>query len=418
MSGSNTYRPHYFYMTQRRQIVTLYASTLGGVLLGVLASIVNTRFLDPADYGDVRYVQNIINFIATFLIFGYFLSGARLMALSDDRQYVGRVKGMMIIILALACLVLSIAMPVNYFLHTDRPAVSMLFLVSMPVCFYPLLLNYIDQTAQGDNQIGHLAVARLLPYLLYVPTGYFFYSYYGATPTRMVLLQWGIYSAVYVIIIIATKPLFRQLKPIWKKLNEENRNYGIQLYIGSLVMVSTNYLAGISLGYFNEDNSEVGFYTLALTVTTPLAALPTIVGTTYFKKFAKQSSIPSKVIIVTVGMTAITCVFFVLLIHPIVELLFSERYATVATYASILSVGECIHGLGDMFNRYLCSHGQGVSVRNASIANGVFKVMGYTVLVWLFNTNGALATTIICNLIYFGCLIFYYIRFTKQPANG
>lgn len=404
-------------MTQRQQIATLYVSTLGGVLLGVLASIVNTRFLDPADYGDVRYVQNIINFVATFLIFGYFLSGARLMALSDDRQYVGRVKGMMIIILILACIVLSIAMPINYFLHTDRSAVAMLFLVSMPVCFYPLLLNYIDQTAQGDNQIGHLAAARILPYLFYVPIGYFFYSHYGATPTKMVLLQWGIYSAIYIGIIIATKPLFRGLKPIWIKLNEENRNYGIQLYIGSLVMVSTNYLAGISLGYFNEDNSEVGFYTLALTVTTPLAALPTIVGTSYFKKFAKQPFIPKKVIVVTVGMTALTCVLFILLIHPIVEFLFSDRYATVATYASILSVGECIHGLGDMFNRYLCSHGQGVSVRNASISNGIFKVFGYTILVWLFNTNGALATTIICNLIYFGCLIHSYNQFTKSAPH-
>ena len=405
-------------MTQRQQIATLYVSTLGGVLLGVLASIVNTRFLDPVDYGDVRYVQNIINFVATFLIFGFFLSGARLMALSDDRQYVGRVKGMMIIILILACIVLSIAMPINYFLHTDRSAVAMLFLVSMPVCFYPLLLNYIDQTAQGDNQIGHLAAARILPYLFYVPIGYFFYSHYGATPTKMVLLQWGIYSAIYIGIIIATKPLFRGLKPIWIKLNEENRNYGIQLYIGSLVMVSTNYLAGISLGYFNEDNSEVGFYTLALTVTTPLAALPTIVGTSYFKKFAKQPSIPKKVIVATVGMTAVTCVLFILLIRPIVELLYSQRYAVVGTYASILSVGYCIHGLGDMFNRYLCSHGQGVSVRNASIANGVFKVLGYTGLVAIFNTNGAIATTIICDIVYFSCLMYYYTRFTKQPANG
>lgn len=405
-------------MTQRQQIATLYVSTLGGVLLGVLASIVNTRFLDPADYGDVRYVQNIINFVATFLIFGYFLSGARLMALSDDRQYVGRVKGMMIIILALACIVLSIAMPVNYFLHTDRPAVALLFLVSMPVCFYPLLLNYIDQTAQGDNQIGHLAAARILPYLVYVPIGYAFYTYYGATPTKMVLLQWGIYSAIYIGIIIATKPLFRKLKPIWKKLNEQNRSYGIQLYIGSLVMVSTNYLAGISLGYFNKDNSEVGFYTLALTVTTPLAALPAIVGTAYFKKFAKQSSIPTKVILYTVALTATSCILFILLIHPIVEFLYSERYAVVGTYASILSIGFCIHGLGDMFNRYLCSHGQGVSVRNASIANGVFKVLGHTGLVALFNTNGAIATTIICDVVYFSCLIYYYIRFTKQPDNG
>ena len=402
---------------QKKQVVMLYASTLTGVFLGVLSSIVNTRFLAPADYGDVRYVQNIINFVTTFLLFGYFLSGARLMALSNDRDYVGRVKGMMIVILAGACVVIALAMPINSLLHADQPQVAWLFLLSIPVCFSPLFHNYIDQTAQGDNQIGLLSLARLLPYLVYVPIGYLVYSTYGATSNKMVLLQWGIYTAVYLVIIIATKPLFRHLKPVWKDLNDENKRYGIQLYIGSLVMVSTNYLAGISLGYFNEDNSEVGFYTLALTVTTPLAALPAIVGTTYFKKFATQPAIPKKVISATVGLTFTSCILFILLIHPVVEFLYTDSYAIVGTYASILSVGYCIHGLGDMFNRYLCSHGQGASVRNASIANGVFKLLGYTLLVWLFNTNGAIATTIICDVVYFSCLIYYYVRFTKQPVH-
>lgn len=405
-------------MTQRRQIIMLYGSTLVGVLLGVLSSIVNTRFLTPAEYGDVRYVQNIINFLSSLLLFGYFLSGARLMALSDDRQYVARVKGTMILVLCAVCLVLILAMPVCYFLHTDKPAVAVLFLVSMPVCFYPLVMNYIDQTAQGDNQIVHLSMARLLPFLLYVPIGYVVYSLYGATSTRMVLLQWGVYSVVYIGVIVATRPVFRNLRPIWEQLKDENRRYGIQLYIGYLVMVSTNYLAGISIGYFNEDNSEVGFYTLALTVTAPLAALPSIIGTTYFKKFATQSRIPRKVIITTVAMTMATCVLFVLLIHPVVRWLYTDRYAVVGTYASILSVGFCIHGLGDMFNRYLCSHGQGVSVRNASIANGIFKILGFTVLVALFNTAGAIATTLACDVVYFACLIYYYVRFTKTTAHG
>ena len=370
----------------KRQIVILYVSTLLGVLLGLLSSIVNTRFMSTSDYGDVRYIQNVINFIAAFLLFGYFLSGARLMALTDDVQHSRRIKGVMVIILAIACLTLSLIMPVCYFLHADKPTVAILFLVSMPVCAYPLFLNYIDKTTQGDNQIGRLALARILPYLIYVPVGYAVYSCWGATSTRMILL--------------------------------ENKRYGIQLYIGSLVMVATNYLAGISLGYFNENNSEVGFYTLALTVTTPLSALPSIVGTAYFKKFATQPCIPTKVIVSTVLMTAFTCICFLLLIHPVVTYFYTDRYAIVGTYASFLSVGFCIQGLGDMFNRYLCSHGQGVSVRNASIANGVFKIFGYTVLVAMFNTNGAIATTIICDVIYFSCLMYYYVRFVKEEKDG
>lgn len=404
--------------TPKKQIGILYVSTLAGVALGVLSSIVNTRFLPPAEYGDVRYVQNIVNFISVFLLLGYFLSGARLMALSNDENYIRRVKGSMLIVLIASCILLAAAMPVCYLLHLDKPAVGFLFLVSLPVCSYPILLNYIDQTTQGDNQIGRLSIARLLPYLIYVPTGFAVYSYFGATSTNMMLLQWGIYSMVYIAVIISTKPVFRNLKPVWKELQKENKDYGIQLYLGSLVMVASNYIAGISLGYFNHDNSEVGFYTLALTVTAPLAYLPTIVGTTYFKKFASQSFIPSKVVSATVLMTIVSCILFLLIIRPVVTFLYTDKYTVVGIYASYLSVGSCIHGLGDMYNRYLCSQGQGVSVRNASIINGVLKIIGFTVLVALFNTSGAIFTVLCCDTVYFICIYYYYKRFTKSAING
>lgn len=399
---------------QKIQVIMLYTSSLLGVLLGILSSIVNTRFLTPTDYGDVRYIQNLVNFIASFLLFGYFLSGSRLMALSTDLSYTRRIKGMMVVILALAGLALLLSMPLCYLFHLDDPHLATLFLITMPVCLVPLLFNYIEQTAQGDNQIGRLSLTRLLPYLIYVPTAYLIYKYTGATSRKMLWLQWGIYSTVYLSIIISTRPKFTNLAPVWETLKTENHSYGIQLYIGSLVMVATNYLAGISLGFFNSDNSEVGFYTLALTVTSPLATLPAIVGTTYFKKFASQPCIPNKVLQFTALLTLGTCIVFLLIIQPVVTYLYTERYAIVGIYASVLSIAYCIHGYGDMLNRYLGSHGQGKAIRNASIANGIFKIIGFTLLVALFNTKGAIATVIVCDIIYFGSLIWYYRKFVGQ----
>lgn len=401
-------------MEQKRQAVLLYTSSLAGVALGVLSSIVNTRFLCPTDYGDVRYVQNIINFIASLLLFGYFMSGSRMLALSNDRNNCRRIKGVMIIILGICSALLVAGVIGCALLHSDKPVVSNLFLISIPVCLCPLLLNYIEQTAEGDNQIGRLSLARLLPYLLYVPAGYLIYKTYGATSQTMILLQWGIYAMVYAVIISSTRPTLKELRPVWQQMKDENHDYGFQLYIGSLVMVATNYLAGISLGYFNAENSEVGFYTLALTVTSPLATLPKIVGTTYFKRFASQPCIPRKVIILTLALTASTCIGFLLVIRYVVVFLYTEQYAVVAIYASYLSLAYCLHGLGDMFNRYLGSHGQGRSIRNASIANGVFKMFGFTILVALFNTNGAIMTVIICDIIYFCSLIYYYRKFTSK----
>lgn len=397
-----------------RQTFILYASTLLGVAFGVVASVINTRFMSPTDYGDVRYVQNILQFASSLLLFGYFLSGSRLLALSENEDESRKIRGCMVLILAVTAIIMFLITAGCAVAHYNRPIIAKLFVVSLPVCIYPILLNYINTTAQGDNHIGRLSAARLVPSLLYIPLAYLIYSVYGATSTRMILIQWGLYTIVLLALTISTKPIFKDIKRIFHNLSAENRDYGFQLYIGSLVMVATNYLAGISLGVFNSDNTEVGFYTLALTVTGPLAMLPSIIGTTYFKEFAKLDKIPSSVMRNTLIITTISCVLFILLIKQFVVLLYTEEYATVGIYASWLSVGYCIHGFGDMLNRYLGSHGQGRDIRNASIANGVVKVFGYTLFVYLWNTPGALFTTILCDFIYTAMILWYYVKFVKS----
>ena len=402
---------------EKKQVVMLYGATLGSVFLGVFSSIINTRFLAPTDYGDVRYVQNIITFVASLLLFGFFLSGSRLLAVSKDENNSREIRGTMVVILVVASAILCLSSAIAAFVHYNNGNLFTLFLVSLPVCLHPLLANYVNTTAQGDNHIGRLAFARLMPPVLYVGIAYLIYSRFGASSVMMILLQWGIATLILLGVVISQRPSFSNLKEKFELLKKENKQYGFHLYIGSLVMVSTSYLAGISLGIFNEDNSEVGFYTLALTVTSPLAMLPSIIGTTYFKKFATLPSIPKKVFKATVALTLGSCVCFVILIKPIVVFLYTERYSVVGLYASILAIGFCIHGIGDMMNRYLGSHGQGKCIRNASVCNGVIKVLGYTFLVMLWNTKGALATTLICDVVYCLMILYYYIKFIKEPLN-
>lgn len=396
---------------QKKQVIILYVSTMIGTLLGVLSSIVNTRYLDPLDYGNVRYVQNIINFIASILLFGYFLSGSRLLALSDDIKRSAEIRGCMILILGVALIFLMLATGINYFFQTKQYGVADLFLISLPVCAQPLLLNYLNTTAQGDNHIGRLALTRCLPPLLYIPIAYLIFTHYGASASLMILLQWGSAVIIYISIIFSTKPSFNNLHKIFHELNQENKTYGFHLYTGSLVMVTSGYLAGIFLGIFNEDNINVGFYTLAMTITGPLQMLPAIIGTTYFKKFATQSCIPSQVLKATMLLSVGSCVLFILIIYPLVKFLYSESYAVVGIYAAWLAVGFSLHGIGDMFNRYLGSHGQGKSIRNSSFACGSFKIFGFCVLVMVWDIVGALVTVIISNMIYFVCMIIYYIKF-------
>lgn len=400
---------------QKKQVVTLYGASLIGMLFGVCNSVINTHALSPADYGDVRYVQNIITFISTILLLGYFASGSRLLAISKDEAKSRSIRGCLIEILGILVLITIGLMFVLYGLHDffkPFPGKT-LFLVSIPVCAMPLLLNYINTTSQGDNQIGRIALARLLPSFLYLSIAYFLYKQIHVTSTIMVLLQWGIGTTVLLGIVLSSGLSFKNTKEAYQSLKKENSSYGIQLYYGSLAMVATQYIGGITLGLFNMDNSVVGFYTLALTVTTPLQMVPSIIGTTYFKKFAQETKIPRSVfrnsLLITIG----TNVIFVLCIYPIVTLLYSKEYADVGLYAMLLSVGFSLHGFGDFINRYLGSHGQGRSIRNSSFACGFMLIIGNTLLAYLCGVYGAIMTKILSSLFYVLTLLYYYIKFTK-----
>lgn len=397
---------------QQGQALMLYAATLSGVLMGFAASIINTNAISTGDYGDVRYVQNIIQLISCVLLFGYFQSGSRLLALSDSRRRSGELRGTLVLILAACSLLLMAAVGLMYFFHASSPQVARLFLFSLPVCFYPMLLNYLNTTAQGDGHIFLLSCARLLPALLYVPIAWFVYSAYGATASLMVWLQWGIYSVVLLAVVAAARPVFRNVGERFAELSVENKAYGLNLYWGSLAMVATNYLAGVTLGLFNEDNVDVGFYTLALTLTGPLAYLPAIVGTAYFKQFARQDRIPDKVFKCTLLLTVGSCVAFILLVRPFVHLLYPPEYAQVGTYASWMAVGFSFHGIGDMLNRYLGSHGQGRPILLSSVGCGLVKVTGYVALVYFFGITGALLTTILSSMVYCIMLWCYYRGYT------
>lgn len=399
----------------KKQIILLYSSTIVGVFLGILVSILNTRYLDPSSYGDVRYVNNIIAFFSGIFLFGYFVSGSRLLALSKNKEETNQIKGGLVFILGITVVLMIIVMIIsglvhNFYLHKSY---YYLFYLVIPVCGSTLLLNYINTSSQGDNSIKTIALARLLPQLIYIIIAFIIYRNYGASSEKMLLIQNGISLIILSILILENSPNFSNLRQTLKKLREENKKYGLQVYYGSLANVSVQYIAGFSLGVLSADNTEVGFYTLALTVTSPLMMLPNVIGTTYFKQFAHQNKIPKKVVLITYIVSACSLIGFVFLIYPIVDILYDKSYKNVAIYASILALGFTLHGLGDVYNRFLGAHGQGIFLRNAAWFSGVFSIFGYTIGIYYWGIFAAIATRIVTSILYFSILLYYYLKFVR-----
>lgn len=401
---------------QRKQVLILYGSTIIGVFLGVISSVINTRFLPPDEFGDVRYVQNLIGFISSLLLLGYFTSGSRLLALSKSNEYSRKIRGAVIFVMVVTMLILSLSMFLFYIysLMNGIDNLSPLYLVSIFIGGNVILLNYINTTSQGDNHIGRIAIARLLPTFCYIVAAVVLYNLFSATPLLMLSLYNGIAVLILSVIIYSTKPDFKDLKDSLKTLNDENKRYGLQVYIGSLSGVSTSYIAGITLGSFCSSNASVGFYTLALTIATPLSMLPATIGTTYFKQFANQKQIEKKIIYASILMTLMTLVVFILSIDLIIQILYDEKYSSVGTYASFLAIATSMHGLGDMFNRFLGAHGQGKQIRNGAFACGIITTIGSIVLVYYWQISGAIITKILGSMTYMIMMVYYYKAFTKK----
>ena len=397
----------------KKQVLLLYGSSIIGVALGIINSVVNTRALAPSEYGDYRYVQNIIDFITSLLLFGYFTSGSRLLALSRDEEHSRNIRGAMCFILGIAISILMVAMLILGFLKV-LPTGPNLFFLAIPVCGYSLMLNYINTVGQGDNHIGRISAARLLPPGLYCIIAFIIYKYWGASSSMMLLLYDGIGIIIYAALIISTKPNFSNLRNSLIALSQENKHYGFNVYLGSLIAVSTQYIAGITLGKFCIDNSNVGFYTLSATMAAPLSMLPMIIGTTFFKQFASQKKIDKKVLSYSFVLTLASCLLFIFLIKYVVAFLYDENYSSVGLYAAFLAIATSINGLGDLFNRFLGAHGQGKPIRNGAFACGIITVLGNILFVYLWGINGAIATRVLSATIYFLFMSMSYRFFTKR----
>ena len=401
-----------------QQVLVLYISSLLGILLGVLNSVINTRNLVPELYGNYRYVQNIISFVSSILLVGFFTSGSRLLALSKEEAYSRRIRGAMCTILGITNIILMIVMAVLYMLSIGKgnSDLTSVYLVSIPLCGNILFINYINTTAQGDNQINRIALARFLPSLLYCSTAFLIYHFIGASSSLMLALFNG--SAIIVLgsIIISTKPSFKNVKESFRILNEENKKYGFNVYLGSLMGVSTQYIAGIALGQISATNAEVGFYTLALTIAHPLATLPGTIGTTFFKSFAENGQISKKVLRGSIAVTILSFIVFSLSIKYIVGFLYDESYSSVSIYSIYLAAAACVNGLGDLFNRFLGAHGQGRQIRNGAFACGVVVLLGSFTLIPIWGIYGAIATRVFSATTYFICMVLFYLVFIKK--NG
>jgi O-antigen/teichoic acid export membrane protein len=292
----------------------------------------------------------------------------------------------------------------------------------IPFAWIFLLTSYFEVLFQADNKIGLLAKSRLYPKIIFfisILLLYLFFTNYKGNRLKIIWIFFLLTQiAGFLYIIYKINPSFKNLRARIKEIWFYNRTYGFNVYFGALFNVGFGNLAGLLISYFGVDNSGVGFYSLALTITEPLGFIPNVIATTHYKDFSSQTRIPKKLILITASVTFSALVLCWILVGPFIKYFYGPEFQPVIALTFIVSFGIIMNGFADFFNRFLGSHGQGVALRNSAIIVGLFVLVFNISLIPHFGETGAAYTQILSALVYIIAMLWFYRRLVSKLSNN
>ncbi|MBN2521206.1 MAG: oligosaccharide flippase family protein [Bacteroidales bacterium] len=401
-----------------QQISMMYSGLALSTILGIANSVLTARVLGPELFGDFRYVTNIFMLLSSLLQAGVYVTGSRLLAIEKNYEIKKQITSGLIAISIILSVILTLCSMIFGLIQKsfEQSELSLYFFWFAPLLFGYQFKTMFENKYIGENKIRNLSFFQFIPQLFFQVV--FLLLTYIIIPnanTALAVQLSGFIIIALVFIFFEKKNLeLNKVKVGIKYLLHENKKYGLQVYIGSVLSVSSQYLAGFFLSLYNTNNVNVGFYTLAVTISAPLTIIASSIGSVYYKQFATQLKIPSKIIGYSATLAVIVFIVYFLLIDKIVYLFYSTDYAHVGSIARLLAIGTIIHGFGDIFNRFLGSKGHGKSLRNASIFTGIVVICGNIWLVKWLDIKGALITRLLSDFTYFISIYIYYKLFIKN----
>jgi O-antigen/teichoic acid export membrane protein len=395
-----------------KQTGVLYLSLVASLLLGILVSVINTRMLGAQAFGDFKFLQSIWAIGVTFVTFGVFATGGNLLAKCTSPEKEKSLIGSLLIIACFVALfftlIMAVAvMPIGYLYGQELAEKIRLFLVLMFV--FPMQL-YLQETLRGINAINSLALLNSLPQFLYILAAVTANKYYDFSLDIAIFIYLSSIAATVCLITISARPRFKKIRNGISVVMNNNRSIGLNVYLAVLVTTVASQISQFSLAYF-FDTRLVGVFSLAITITMPLTMIPNAIATTFFKQFASLNKIPNKVIAATLAISGITLICFVAIIKEVIVFLYSTEFIDTVRLAYVCAAGAIFHGVGDVYNRFLLSHGFTRVLRNNAIQLGLLSVIGYVFLVVKFDVIGAAITKLMVDVFYMAAMIeSYYLN--------
>jgi O-antigen/teichoic acid export membrane protein len=407
--------PNPFRSRTVKQTSMLYIAQLAGIPLGIITSSIITRSLGPQNYGIYAFCLSVTGFAVIFFRFGISSSSMLLIAQAEDKNEQRQLAGASIFIFAIIGLFYSsfifiFSFFVDDLFHTN--ASHILRIVSIVLVMGPMQF-LIFGIARGSNKIGILSTYYLIPNILRILGILALLAFSKINIISLIFITAIASTIVKLAIFISLKPSLNDLKRNINRLWAKNREYGIHLYLGQIADQSTYKLDGILISYF-VNTTQLGFYSLANTLTLPVHSLSQSLFTTLFRDFARQKKIQPKIIYLNLLWLASCVIGVILLGKYVVVLLFSERFLPVASLFSLMVFASFFQGAYQPYNMFLGAKEKGKWKRNMSFLAAGLNVVGNIILVPIYGVKGAVLASIISRFSSYAAHFFYYNKYLSE----
>jgi len=402
-----------------KQTLTLYASQILLVILGIVTSSLNTRILGPKDYGILAFFGTITGFTVLFFRFGFFSSIGLLLAQEKDKNKERELIGASILIGLLIGIIYSLFIFISSFFVDSifKTDINHVLRIFSPILLILPFRMLIPQIGRGTNKIYHLVWFNIIPKSLYI-IGVVSILLLRLTQIKVsTLILINLISTLVGVMVISYsfKPLFNNLKGHFKKIWQKNKEYGIHLYWGQIADQSTYKLDGVFISYF-VNTTQLGFYSLGGAITSPMVMLSQSLSTSLFKGFIDRDRIPKKVIYYNFLWLAACVAGLAIFGKFIVVLLFTEKFLPTVPLIFPLALAAFFQGMYQPYV-FLAAKGKGKWIRNVAYTEAISNVICNVFLIYFFGAFGAAVASAISKFVHWMMLRHYYGRFIKEGSE-
>jgi O-antigen/teichoic acid export membrane protein len=418
ITPSTTVRGLYAKILRRettRQTGMLVTAQTGAMFFGLCASLIQARWMDPAEMGRFAFCLSIIVVSGLFFEFGVSSAGARVLALAQDNSSERQALGALVLIttglgLAFSLFVAAFATPVDMIFGKE---VRNLLLAAAPLAFFQPFQQLIELSCQGLNQIRRLSEFQLLmagTYLLAL-----------AVLTSMHRLSAGAALGAYLAgtavaslwTISRLRPAFKGGSRYVKQTLSETRGYGFNLYLARISGFASSRADQLAIGYFLPDTAPLGMYAIAQKFSNPIVMLGRSLAMTRYRSFARLAEVPGKILRWNVIIVSSASIALVLL-GPVVLRLVFPRYAAAAPLILPFALMNLFVGLFQPYNIFLGSHGRGTDLRNIVLIVAFATIAALALFVPRFGVAGAAWTVAAAMALDYLLHVYYYRKSRRE----